>query len=144
MTNDDSQILVFLQYCIFCHFVFFPFFSSQSLFLLFFGVFFLLSTLKFYKSVYRHGFIIYPFPCLLDNCYAQISEGFFSYFFDNFIFFQLFKFIQELYYLDHFISLFFKRFYLFIFRERGGEGKRETSMCGYLLSTPYWGLEWES
>ena len=30
--------------------------------------------------------------------------------------------------------------YLFIFRERGREGeKRETSMCGCLLCTPFWG-----
>ena len=33
--------------------------------------------------------------------------------------------------------LFFLRFYLFIFREKGREG--ETSMCGCLLSAPYWG-----
>ena len=36
----------------------------------------------------------------------------------------------------------FKRFYLFIFRERGREGKkrgRETSTCGCLLWTPNWG-----
>ena len=34
----------------------------------------------------------------------------------------------------------FKRFYLFIFRERGGrEKERETLMCGCLASTPYWG-----
>ena len=34
-----------------------------------------------------------------------------------------------------------KRFYLFIFRKRGGEGKRgrETSMCGCLLHAPSWG-----
>ena len=38
-------------------------------------------------------------------------------------------------------SHFFKRFYLFIFIEMGREKKteRETSMCGCLLCTPYWG-----
>ena len=39
-------------------------------------------------------------------------------------------------------SFFFKkRFYLFIFRERGREGEkgRETSMCGCLSCTPHWG-----
>ena len=37
------------------------------------------------------------------------------------------------------MSLFFLRFYLFIFRERKGGRKkgRETSMCGCLLSAPY-------
>ena len=37
---------------------------------------------------------------------------------------------------------FLKRFYLFIFRERGKGGRvggRETSMCGCLSCTPYWG-----
>ena len=36
---------------------------------------------------------------------------------------------------------FFKRFYLFIFRERKGGRKRgrETSMCGCLSCTPHWG-----
>ena len=36
---------------------------------------------------------------------------------------------------------FFLDFYLFIFRERGMEGKkrRETLMCGCLWHTPYWG-----
>ena len=38
--------------------------------------------------------------------------------------------------LVHLLS-FFKRFYLLIFRE--GKGGRETSMCGCLSSTPYWG-----
>ena len=37
---------------------------------------------------------------------------------------------------------FFLRFYLFIFREGKGGRKRgrETSLCGCLLHTPYWGL----
>ena len=35
--------------------------------------------------------------------------------------------------------LFFLRFYLFIFRERGKEGEREISMCGCLSHAPYWG-----
>ena len=35
---------------------------------------------------------------------------------------------------------FFKRFYLFIFRQRsGGEREGETAMCGCFLCTPYWG-----
>ena len=40
-----------------------------------------------------------------------------------------------------FCSCFFKRVYLFIFRERGREGERgrETSVCGCLSRTPYWG-----
>ena len=39
------------------------------------------------------------------------------------------------------IFILFKRFYLFIFRQRGREGERgrETLMCGCLSSTPYWG-----
>ena len=37
------------------------------------------------------------------------------------------------------LLFFFLRFYLFIFREKGGEGERETSMCGCLSCTPYWG-----
>ena len=54
---------------------------------------------------------------------------------------------------DFYIS-FFKKSYLFIFREGKGGRKRgrETSMCGYLLSTPYGNLahnpgmcpDWES
>ena len=32
-----------------------------------------------------------------------------------------------------------KRFYVFIFRERGREGERETSMCGCFSYAPYWG-----
>ena len=51
------------------------------------------------------------------------------------------------------LFLFFLRFYLFIFRERGREGEREeTSMCGCLSHSLYWDLarnpgmrpEWES
>ena len=40
-----------------------------------------------------------------------------------------------------FFSFFKKRFYLFIFREGKGRRKRgrETSMCGCLSYTPYWG-----
>ena len=36
---------------------------------------------------------------------------------------------------------YFLRFYLFIFRQRGGEGERgrEISICGCLLHAPYWG-----
>ena len=34
---------------------------------------------------------------------------------------------------------FFKWVYLFIFRERGREGERETSVCGCLSCTSYWG-----
>ena len=39
------------------------------------------------------------------------------------------------------INIFFKRFYLFIFRERGKEGERgkERSMCGCLSCGPHWG-----
>ena len=38
------------------------------------------------------------------------------------------------------LSFFFLRFSLFIFRQRGREGERETSMCGCLSHAPYWGL----
>ena len=42
---------------------------------------------------------------------------------------------------DIYLADFFKRFYLFIFRERGREGQRgkETLMCGCLSRDPYWG-----
>ena len=42
--------------------------------------------------------------------------------------------------LKHYLNS-LKRFYLFIFRERGMEGERgrETSMCGCLSHAPYWG-----
>ena len=38
-----------------------------------------------------------------------------------------------------------KRFYLYIFRERGREGERgtETSMCGCLSRTPHWEPGWQ-
>ena len=36
-------------------------------------------------------------------------------------------------------AIFFKRLHLFIFRVRGTEGERETSMCGCLSCAPYWG-----
>ena len=38
---------------------------------------------------------------------------------------------------------FFLRFYLFIFKTEGKEGRkrgRETSMCGFLWRAPYWDL----
>ena len=41
--------------------------------------------------------------------------------------------------LDHVLNSFFLRFYLFIFRERGKEGERETSVCGCFSCAPYWG-----
>ena len=41
------------------------------------------------------------------------------------------------------VSYLFLRFYLFIFRHRGNERGRETSMCGCLPYTPYWGPGWQ-
>ena len=38
-----------------------------------------------------------------------------------------------------FLFCFVLRFYLFLERGREGVRGRETSMCGYLLSAPYWG-----
>ena len=40
---------------------------------------------------------------------------------------------------DHIVVGLFLTFYLFTFRERGRKKERETSMCGCLFSTPYWG-----
>ena len=48
--------------------------------------------------------------------------------------------IQSAYFGGYFLSLFFLRFYLFIFRERGrGEKERETSVYGCLSCGPHWG-----
>ena len=43
--------------------------------------------------------------------------------------------------LNHTCFYFFKRLYLFIFRQKGKEGERgkETSMCGCLSHAPSWG-----
>ena len=51
--------------------------------------------------------------------------------------------LQPRNYLDYrsLFPIFFFRFYVFIFREgkRGRKRRRETSMCGCLSHTPYWG-----
>ena len=75
--------------------------------------------------------LFYNIFCCVEVSSQKNIDKFISFLWLVF-FFSCFSFLNK--------CILFLKFYLFIFRQRGREGERETSMCGCLSCTRYWGL----